>query len=278
VRCNIPVRKGILSRGTLLCIAFVWAAILCAQTPDTTVTGKAVRATNAFMCMLCKNVQAPGTAMACNMGPQRRAAYLGELRARFAAAPADSANLRDVQLLIGMQEQLIGLKPLDETPEAYAVRRDALIAAVRRTLLGSASFRAAAGQDRAAKLDAYITSAGLRELALPPAAAVPPAVVGTLKDTTAIASDTAMVTGTPAAPPLPATPPLEASDEANPGTRSYWWLLLVPLAVLLLWALRRSGRKPPPPSPPATGLGMDVNKGRPRIAHTVMPPGREASH
>ncbi len=276
MRSNIPVRKGILSRGALLCIALAWSTLLSAQTPDTTVTGRAGRAANAFMCMLCKNVQAPGTAMACDMGPQRRAAYLGELKARF-AAPADSTNLRDVQLLIGLQEQLMGLQPLDETPEAYAGRRDALIAAVRRKLLGSASFRAAAGQDRTAKLDAYITSAGLRELALPPVAAAPPAVADTLKDTTAIAPDTAMVTLPPAAPPLPATPPLEAADEANSGTRTYWWLLLAPLAVLLLWAMRRSGRKPPPPPPPPSSIDTEVNKGRPRIARTVMPPGRQSS-
>jgi hypothetical protein len=277
VRSNTPVRKGILSRGTLLCIALVWSTLLSAQTPDTTLTGKAVRAANAFMCMLCKNVQAPGTAMACDMGPQRRAVYLDELRARFAATPADSTDLRDVQLLIGLQEQLMGLKPLDETPEAYAGRRDALIAAVRRKLLGSASFRAAAGQDRTAKLDAYITSAGLRELALPPVAAASPAVADTLKDPTAMAPDTAMVTPPPVAPPLPATPPLEAADEANSGTRTYWWLLLAPLALLLLWAVRGSGRKPPPPPPPASNLDMEVNRGRPRIARTVMPPGRQAS-
>lgn len=275
---NTPVRNRILPHGLLLALALGWAASLPAQVPDTTVTGKAVRASNAFMCMLCKNVQAPGTAMACEMGPQRRAAYLSELRTRFAATPADSASLRDVQLLIAMQEQLAGLKSVNESPEAYAARRDALIASVRRTLLGNASFRAAAGQDRAAKLDGYITSAGLRELALPPGAVVPPAVSDTLKDTTAIVSDTALVEAPPAIPPAQATPPLNPTDEADGGSWSPWWLLMLPIAAFLIWAIRKPGAKPPAPPPgPHSGIDAEGPRGRPRIARTVMPPGRQAS-
>lgn len=274
---NAPVRYGILPHGPLLALALAWAAGLTAQVPDTTVSGKAVRATNAFMCMLCKNVQAPGTAMACEMAPQQRAAYLTELRTRFAATAADSTNLRDVQLLIGTQDQLAGLKPANESPEAYAARRDALIASVRRTLLGSASFRAAAGQDRAAKLDGYITTAGLRELALPPGAVVPPAVSDSLKDTTIVAQEPAPAPVTPPPASVITTPPSVPTDEVDDGARWAWWLLVLPAAALLLWMFRKPGRKPPPPPPPASGIDMEVNKGRPRIARTVLPPGRRAS-